>query len=169
MASCWDVLSEPLRVLTPDEAQLVAAIAERIFPATDTPGAVEAGAITYIDWALAGDYQALLPLYREGLQEIERLAQARFGRQFARLSEAEQDAVLIELEGDGQGQGRRGSDEGFFQVIRRHVLEGIFGEPRYGGNRDLIGWNLVGFGGQQFGYEDPYINRTVDLPARADD
>ena len=47
--------------------------------------------------------------------------------------------------------------------MRAHVLEGVFGEPNYGGNKDLIGWRLVGFPGQQYGYPDAYINRVVDM------
>jgi len=32
-----------------------------------------------------------------------------------------------------------------------------------------MGWRLVGFPGQQFGYADPYINKRVDLaPVRVD-
>jgi gluconate 2-dehydrogenase gamma chain len=40
----------------------------------------------------------------------------------------------------------------------------MFCEPQYGGNRDLVGWRLVGFPGQRYGYSDPYIDRVVDLP-----
>jgi len=45
----------PLQALTADEADLLTAIVARLIPADATgPGAVEAGAITYIDRALAG-------------------------------------------------------------------------------------------------------------------
>jgi gluconate 2-dehydrogenase subunit 3-like protein len=54
--------------------------------------------------------------------------------------------------------------EAFFELLRTHVLEGVFGEPSYGGNRDMIGWKLVGFPGQQWGYPETYINKVVDLP-----
>ena len=47
---------ERLTVLAPGEAETLAAIAERIFPTTDTPGAVKIGSLRYIDIALAGDY-----------------------------------------------------------------------------------------------------------------
>ena len=51
----------------------------------------------------------------------------------------------------------------FFETVRYHVLEGVFCEPQYGGNKGMIGWRLVGFPGQQFGYDDAYINRRVNL------
>jgi gluconate 2-dehydrogenase gamma chain len=51
----------------------------------------------------------------------------------------------------------------FFETVRNHILEGVFGEPSYGGNRNLIGWRLVGFPGQRYGYPNAYIDRVVDL------
>ncbi len=40
----------------------------------------------------------------------------------------------------------------FFAVVYEHTLEGTFGDPLYGGNRDAVGWKLVGFPGAQWGY-----------------
>ena len=140
------------------EVQLVEAIAARIFPTTDTPGAVEAGAVTYIDRALAEAYRPLLPRYRRGLRELDHYAESTAGQPFMALGEVQQDAILADLEA---GKVPGGAE--FFQMVRRHILEGVFGEPQYGGNRDLVGWRLVGFPGQQHGYADPYINRIIDV------
>jgi gluconate 2-dehydrogenase gamma chain len=148
-------------VLTPDEVETLAAIADRIFPQTDTPGAVEIGALEYIDIALAGDYAALTPLYREGLRFLDRLARKQFDKTFADLADEHKDALLVDFEaGEVSGFKRAGE---FFETVRYHVLEGIFCEPQYGGNKDMVGWRLVDFPGQQFGYTDAYINRRVDL------
>jgi gluconate 2-dehydrogenase gamma chain len=148
-------------VLTAEESKILSAVAERIFPRTDTPGAVEIGAVGYIEMALAGDYAALLPLYRQGLRALERCAQMQFARRFDALAEAQKDTVLTNFE-SGAVPGFAKAAE-FFETVRYHVLEGVFCEPHYGGNRDMIGWRLVNFPGQQFGYADPYINRAVDL------
>jgi gluconate 2-dehydrogenase gamma chain len=148
-------------VLTAEEFKILSAVAERIFPRTDTAGAVEIGAVRYIEMALAGDYAALLPLYRQGLRALERLAQMQFARRFDALAEAEKDALLTNFE-SGAVPGFTKAAE-FFETVRYHVLEGVFCEPQYGGNRDMIGWRLVNFPGQQFGYADPYINKPVDL------
>ena len=85
-------------VLTTDETKILAAIADRIFPKTDTPGAVEIGAVHYIDIALAGDYAPLVPLYRQGLRMVNRFAQEKFGRVFCQLTEAQKDADLLRAE-----------------------------------------------------------------------
>ena len=151
----------PKPVLTRVEENTLAAIAERIFPATDTPGAVEIGAVNYIAIALAGDYAALAPFYRIGLRAVNRHAQAKFGARFSNLSDELKDLVLKDFE-SGTVPGCRKAAE-FFETVQYHVFEGIFCEPHYGGNRDMIGWRLVDFPGQQFGYPEPYINQRVDL------
>jgi gluconate 2-dehydrogenase gamma chain len=148
-------------VLTPAEGETLGAIADRIFPKTDTPGAVEIGVLSYIDIALAGDYAPLVPLYQRGLRAIERFAQAKFAERFSDLTEEQKDAVLAELEA-GSVRGFKKAAE-FFETVRYHVLEGVFCEPQYGGNKDMIGWRLVNFPGQQFGYADAYVDKKVDL------
>jgi gluconate 2-dehydrogenase gamma chain len=149
------------KVFTQIEAEILEAIAEQIFPATDTAGAVEIGAVRYIDIALGGDYAALLPLYREGLRAIDRCARAKFGEAFCSLTGAAKDAVLGAFESSAVPAYKNAAE--FFETVRYHVLEGVFCEPHYGGNQEMMGWRLVGFPGQQFGYADPYINKPVDL------
>lgn len=149
------------KALTESETKTLAAIAERIFPTTDTPGAVEIGALDYIECALRGDYAPLVPLYRAGLRVVDRWASAKFGQQFHSLTESQKDAVLSDFEA-GVVTGFAKAAE-FFETIRYHVLEGVFCEPQYGGNRNMTGWRLVNFPGQQFGYADAYVNKVVDL------
>jgi gluconate 2-dehydrogenase gamma chain len=148
--------------LEPSEFKVLEAIAGRIFPATDTPGAIEMGAANYIDQALADPYRPQLARYRRGIEELERYCNATLGKSFTVLSAQQKDDILETL---AEGKLREiGDGPQFFEMIRHHVMEGVFCEPYYGGNRDLAGWKLVGFPGQRYGYDDPYINRTIDLP-----
>ena len=158
---------ECFKVLTRHQAHTLEAIADRIFPPTDTPGAVEAGAVNYIDVALAGDYASLAPLYRKGLRAINRYARVKFAEKFSALGDDDKDAMLSAFE-SGSIAGFKQAAE-FFETLRYHVLEGVFCEPQYGGNKDMIGWRLVEFPGQQFGYPDAYIDKRVDLPPIAID
>jgi hypothetical protein len=116
------------------------AMAERLLP-TDAhgPGAVQAGAVDYVVQALAGDYADLLPAYVAGLRKLDARARAVHGMPFAELAPARQDAMLMALE--------RGADSAFFELVRGHVFEGMFGDPAYGGNRDCAGWDLIGYAG----------------------
>jgi gluconate 2-dehydrogenase gamma chain len=153
---------ERLLALTVRQARFVDAIAARILPTTDTPGAVEAGAVFYIDRALAGPYAHLLWRYARGMRALNKYAKKQFGAPFEKLNGGQQDSALGDLESGKIAEVRDG--EAFFEMLRAHVLEGVFGEPSYGGNKDMIGWKLVGFPGQQWGYPETYINKVVDLP-----
>ena len=153
---------ERLQALTVRQARFVDAIAARILPTTDTPGAVEAGTVFYIDRALAGPYSHLWSRYARGLRALNKYAKGRFGASFEKLGGAQQDSMLSDLEAGKITEVGKGVE--FFELLRTHVLEGVFGEPTYGGNRDMIGWKLVGFPGQQWGYPETYINKVVDLP-----
>jgi gluconate 2-dehydrogenase gamma chain len=161
LPSAREYRGEGLQALTPRQARFADAIAGRILPTTDTPGAIEAGAVFYLDRALAGPYAHWLPRYAGGFRAVNKYAKRQFGAPFEKLSGEQQDSVLSDLQA-GKITGLRNGEE-FFELLRTHVLEGVFGEPNYGGNRDMIGWKLVGFPGQQWGYPETYINKVVDL------
>jgi gluconate 2-dehydrogenase gamma chain len=149
------------KTLTAVEKKTLAAIADRIFPKTETPGAVEIGAVDYIEIALKGDYAALVSLYRAGLRAVNRQAKKKFAGGFAVLTEEQKDTVLKDFESDRVPGFKKAGE--FFEAVKYHVFEGVFCEPHYGGNKDMIGWRLVDFPGQQFGYSDAYINKRVEL------
>lgn len=149
------------KVLNRIEVETLEAIADRIFPQTDTPGAVEIGAVEYIETALAGDYALLVPIYRQGLRAVNRYARSACRKAFRESSADEKDAVLRAFESNRIPGFAKAAE--FFETVRYHVMEGVFCEPHYGGNKDMLGWRIVGFPGQQNGYADPYIDRKVDL------
>jgi gluconate 2-dehydrogenase gamma chain len=104
------------------------AIADRLIPAdAHGPSATQAGAVTYIERALQGPYAEHAATYAAGLAQLAG---------FAELSEQVQDERLRAIEGTA-----------FFELVRAHVLEGMFGDPGYGGNRDGAGWRLLDYPG----------------------
>jgi hypothetical protein len=124
-------------VLSASQRRTLRAFADRLVPIDEHgPGAVDAGAVDYVEQALAGDYAALLPVYVAGLEALDATTLARDGQPFAELDPATQDARLRELEHGA-----------FFELVRRHVMEGMFGDPVHGGNRDGAGWELLGYAG----------------------
>ena len=54
----------------------------------------------------------------------------------------------------------------FFAVLRQHTVEGMFSDPMYGGNRDAVGWRLLGYPGPRFGYKRADMQLGVDLSTR---
>jgi gluconate 2-dehydrogenase gamma chain len=149
----------PLRFFTPAEARVVIAACERILPRDERgPGATDAGVVIYIDRQLAGPYGHDRYRYtkgpfvdsgrehgyqgRESPREIYRQGIHALG-DFADLSTDEQINRLSSIE-----------HTRFFELLRAHTIEGMFCDPMHGGNRDLIGWQLIGFPGPQMNYRN---------------
>lgn len=87
------------RTLSTDQYELVATIAERIIPETDTPGARAAGVPEFIDRMLTDwMYAAERAHFLQELSRVDALAQERFGRPFVQATEAQQVQLLQELE-----------------------------------------------------------------------
>lgn len=111
-----------------------------------------------------------LEVYQQGIAAIGRFAQERFGRGVTDLSEEEQDEIVQALaddEADGFDE-TPFTPEAFFHVLRRHTMEGMFSDPAYGGNRDLVGWRLIGYPGAQRAYTPiDLITEGTDLAPQA--
>jgi gluconate 2-dehydrogenase gamma chain len=147
----------PLKFFTEEQALDVAAAAARIFPSDETgPGATEAGVVIYIDRQLAGPYgkdryRYTQPPFEKGLPEQgyqDRATPREIYREglaplagFHRRDAAEQDKILTGIESSI-----------FFTLLRTHTIEGMFCDPMHGGNRDMIGWQLIGFPGPRMSY-----------------
>jgi gluconate 2-dehydrogenase gamma chain len=157
--------------LTEPEIRFLDAAVARLIPADELgPGAKEAGVTCYIDRQLASTWGAhgrnyrsgpwadgtpqqgyqsrLTPqeLYRAAIREIDVHCMQHYGKMFAHLNPSEQDAILHDLEAD-KIELACVSGRVFFALLWRNTEEGFFADPLYGGNRDKIGWKLVGFPG----------------------
>ena len=92
-----DVYAAP--VLGVHAAALVTAAAERIIPATETPGATQAGVTKFVETMLSGWYPAAdRDRFVAGLPTLDARSRARSGTAFLAASGAEQDAVLQQLD-----------------------------------------------------------------------
>jgi len=160
---------------TPIEAAFIEAAAARLIPEDDLgAGAVEAGVPHFIDRQLAGEfgqgtrwymqgpwakgeptqgYQSRLTpagMYRAGVKAIDTAtAQAFSGKTFAQLAAPDQDVFLGQLE-KGQINLDGVDAKTFFAMLLQNVIEGFWSDPLYGGNRDMVGWKLIGFPGARY-------------------
>ncbi len=138
---------EAFETLTALESATLDAFASRIIPSDENgPGAHEARAVHYIDRALAGAMAASREQYGVGLASLETYANQTHGKSFHLLTEAEQDAIL-EAMTQNAIVGYSALGAGFFNMVRTHTIDGTFSDPYYGGNRDFIGWDLLGYPG----------------------
>ncbi len=133
-------------VFSEAELKTLEAFLDRLVPKDDLgPGAVECGAASYIDQALAGALSDEKESFLHGLADIDAFARRSQGAAFAGLTPDKQDAVLTAMD--------TGSAAGFpnaravFARIRRLTLEGMFSDPYYGGNKNFRGWDLIRYPG----------------------
>jgi gluconate 2-dehydrogenase gamma chain len=139
--------AEPYKNLSAAEARTLEAVVARLIPSdARSPGALEAGAVRYIDRSLGDALAASRAAYTAGLAALDAHARGAAGKPFADLDADRQDGLLRDLEQD-VAKGFTPSAAAFFELVLGHTLEGTFSDPYYGGNRDFIGWDLIGYPG----------------------
>lgn len=136
----------PWRFLTAEEAKILEAVCGQIVPADQDPGAVEAGVVNFVDRQLVGHLKRHQKAYREGLVGVDQSSLALHGRKFRELPSDQQINVLHSLEkGEAPGEvWKRRSAKAFFDLVGNHTLQGFYGDPRHGGNRDGASWKMLG-------------------------
>jgi gluconate 2-dehydrogenase gamma chain len=159
-----------------EEVRTADAALARLIPADDNgPGAREARVVVFLDRQLAGawghgdhfyrkgpflpgtpqqGYQlAFTPaeMFRLGFAKLDENARKLRGAAFADLTDEQQDELLAQAEHGKLDFGALPSGA-FFASLVDATMEGFFSDPIHGGNRDKIGWKLVGFPGVHASY-----------------
>jgi gluconate 2-dehydrogenase gamma chain len=183
---------------TEDEVAFVKAAVARLIPADDLgPGALEADVPYFVDRQLAGVYGAgarfysegpfgartpfqgyqwpLSPaeLYQVGIAATDQYCKQTYRKRFAELDPTQQDGVLKGLQGiAGAVDLKEIPGTAFFTQLLSDTKDGFLADPMYGGNKDMIGWKLVGFPGVAADYSEqiarhnqPYPVQPVDIRA----
>jgi len=190
--------TEPATFFDAHQRATVEAAMARIIPTDDTPGAVEAGAVDFVDRYLSGiGYIYALPdgtgferlegrradawrqrvemarsKYVAGIAELDRLCVERHGAPFVDLGDELQDEMLRVIERAGSPEAERAwrdtpaiayggpvepalqqtnaeVDLDFFNLLVTHTRQGFLADPVYGGNRNHVGWQAIGFPGPE--------------------
>jgi gluconate 2-dehydrogenase gamma chain len=97
-------------------------------------------------------YQSVLSpqeVYRRGLEFVDGYAQSQFQMNFADLAADQQDQILTDMEANKATGFEGPGAKAFFTQLRNDTIEGMFSDPMYGGNRDMVGWKLIGYPGAQ--------------------
>jgi len=126
--SSWRFFSE-------DEGETLIALCEQIIPADQDPGARQAETAHYIDRQMLLQFQEFGRIYRDGLAQIDRASRAGHQKRFIELSAVEQTALLAIFEREHAA---------FFRLAVTHTMQGFYGNPRHGGNRDAASWRMLG-------------------------
>jgi gluconate 2-dehydrogenase gamma chain len=158
--------------LNPEEAAFVEAVVDHMVPADElTPKGTDLGLNIFIDRALAGGwgkgdrmymqgpwkqgvpsqgYQLPLTpaeLYRNGIHAANAECVKAYQKTFDKLTEAQRQEFLLALQGGKITFENGPPARAFFTTLYQTVMEGMFADPMYGGNKDKAGWKLIGFPG----------------------
>lgn len=140
------------QTLDPAMAAEIDAITSQIVPSADGPGAHEAGVVYFIDRALSTFDTDLRESYKAGMAQVQQKRKQLFpGSASITALKSEQQIQLI--------QAIESTD--FFQLLRTHIMYGLLGNPSYGGNRDRVGWKLIGFE-DRMAFQHPFGYYDVD-------
>jgi gluconate 2-dehydrogenase gamma chain len=140
----------------------------------------------FLDGAMTQGDQSALSMadrFRLGLEGMETYAQRLYGAGFASLTAEQQDRILSDMEqgkpdtfdrtalrsspfapaSSGTEAIEQGLEPGegakaFFDLLLTYTMGGYFADPVHGGNRDMVGWKLIGFPGAHLSYSDQILN-----------
>jgi gluconate 2-dehydrogenase gamma chain len=158
--------------LRPAEGAFIEALVDHMVPADNlSPKGTDLQINVYIDRALAGawgrgdrlfrqgpwkrglpqqGYQLPLTpaeLMRAGIEAANAVVRKSYGKNFDQITPAQREEFLKALDG-GKIAFDRGPPAGtFWAMLYQTVMEGMFADPIYGGNRDKAGWKMIGFPG----------------------
>ena len=155
-----------------EEAAFVETLVDHMIPADElSPKGTDIGVNIYIDRALSagwgkgerlymqGPWKQGLPnqgyqlpltpaeLYRAGIAAANAYCVKTYGKSFEKITQAQREEFLLAW------QAGKVSFEGgppartFFAMLYQNVMEGMFADPIYGGNRNKAGWKMIGFPG----------------------
>jgi gluconate 2-dehydrogenase gamma chain len=185
---------ETYLALNATEVAFMSAMADTIIPADElSPSGTDCGVVTYIDRQLAGAYGAGDKVYRSGpfrrgkpeqgyqlaltpreyfvagIAAANAWSRKTFGKELDRLAAAERVNALTQME-QGKAKFESFAATAFFNRVLAIVMEGFFADPMYGGNRNKIAWQMLGFPGLPALYRekvDAYYDKRYVAPPRS--
>ncbi len=184
---------------TPEEWQFIIAITDQLIPEDELGGgAVAAGVPEFIDKQMLSEfgkgelfymhppyyihslptlgYQEQYPpneLYRHAIAQINQYVMQQYQKKFHELPGETQITVMESMEAGKIPLEGISSSANFFNLLWKNTQEGFLSDPKYGGNKEMIGWKLVGFPGARADFMDfvdkpgePYPYGPVDIAGK---
>ena len=87
--------------------------------------------------------------YRAGLEALDAYTRRKQRKPFAEWSPSAQDLLLAKMENGKINEFIAPTSQGFFAMVLEDTYECMSADPKYGGNRDMAGWKLIGYPGAQ--------------------
>lgn len=140
--------SSPYKFFTGEEGACLIALCEQIIPADQYGGgATEAGVIHYIDRQLLAifDYDQLI--YQMGLEALQQSCLQVHGKRFQTLAWDTQFQVVKSMESNDLAKDcwLDLDPKSFLNLVISHTMQGFYGPPRHGGNKNYMSYKMMGF------------------------
>lgn len=161
-----------------EDFNILKALTERIFPEDENgPGAIALAVPFYIDHQLAGTWGNNTREYMQGpfyegeptqgfqthlkrneifdlgIKAVKEYSKKTFDEDFTKLKGEQQDEIITALE-NGEIDMPSISSSYFFNLLRSATLEGVYADPLYGGNKNMEGWKMKKYPGDQMSFKD---------------
>jgi gluconate 2-dehydrogenase gamma chain len=187
-------VGDALLALTPTEHAFVVAAVDTLIPADElSPSGSACGVDIFIDRQMASAWAGGAKMYRSGpfhkgkpeqgyqlaLTPREYFAtgviatneytRKTYGKDFDRLAEADRVATLTAMQ-SGKAEFKNFSARGFFNQLHTLAIQGFFGDPIYGGNKNAVSWKMLGFPGLPATYAhvvDEYKDKKLIVPPQS--
>lgn len=132
---------------TQEEAKCIIAFCEQIIPKDISPGATDAGVIFYIDRQLAGVFNYDQDTYRNGIKILQAYCKVKYSKTFELLTSDDQIRIMKTMESNqlNETEWTKGKPAEFFNLILSHTMQGFYGSPIHGGNKDYMSFQMLKF------------------------
>ncbi len=162
---------EPLLYLNETEHAFVVAAVDTLIPADElSPSGSDCGCAIYIDRQLASAWGGGAKSYRAGpffkgkpeqgyqlpltpaefmsagIAAANAWSRKTYGRDFDGLAPDKRAEALKQMQ-EAEAEFANFSSKAFFTRLLSLTMEGFFGDPIYGGNRNKAAWKMLGFPG----------------------
>jgi gluconate 2-dehydrogenase gamma chain len=143
--SCLKQKNNSYRFFTPEEALCIIAFCEQIIPKDESLGATDAGVIYYIDRQLSGVFNYYQDTYRNGIKRLQSCCSGKFSKKFESLSANDQLGLMRLLESNelNETEWPGGNPSEFFNLVRSHTMQGFYGSPIHGGNKEFMSFEML--------------------------
>jgi gluconate 2-dehydrogenase gamma chain len=103
------------------------------------------GVTNFIDRQLSGFYHEQSAMYKTCLKALNNTCREVYGSSFPDMDFDTQFKYLTDIEGgkynntDWKGY----TPSSFFDTLRNHCLQGFYGSPRHGGNKNHVSYRMM--------------------------
>lgn len=142
----------PYEFFTNEEAKCIIAMTDQIIPADENgPGAVYANVINYIDKQLINVFTSAQNKYREGIASLQKSCKKLYKKNFEEIEFSLQKEFLENIESNQIDKDHWNAEpREFFGMVIDHTMQGFYGSPRHGGNKNYISYRIMNL-------EYPYV------------